>query len=362
MLDSLKMPQPVFLAVFLFASILLTGLYRQLALRARILDVPVSRSAHSSPVPLGGGVVLVFLFLLGVSHYVIAGLLPFAVGMAMLGALAVGFVGLLDDISELKISVRIVLQVLAALWSLSWLGGVPAIGVLGWAFGPSLGLNIVGGIALVWLLNLYNFMDGIDGIAGIELVFVNAMSLILVINSGEDGVALLSQLLMVLALGFLVWNWAPAKIFMGDVGSSFIGFTLGLIAIMSLQQQTMTVWTWVILLGVFITDATVTLVRRCIAGEKWYLGHACHAYQKAAKRFNSHGKVSIVITGINLIWLAPMAWWSIKQPELGVVSAAVAVVPLILLAVWLEAGLSTTPAPLRSQNGARGEKNNATGK
>ncbi|MFT4861025.1 MAG: Fuc2NAc and GlcNAc transferase [Pseudohongiellaceae bacterium] len=334
------MPQTVFLALLLVASILLTGLYRHLALRAHILDIPVSRSAHSSPVPLGGGVVIVVLYLLGVSYYMNTDLLSFQQGMAMFAGLVVAAVGLLDDLNELKISVRIVLQLLAAAWALWWLGGIPSISLFGWTLEPSWFLNLLGLVALVWLLNLYNFMDGIDGIAGVELVFVNAMSLLLVINKADGSVALLSQLLMVLALGFLVWNWAPAKIFMGDVGSGFIGFSLGIIAIISMQQQSMTVWTWVILLGVFITDATVTLVRRFMAGERWYLGHASHAYQKAAKRFNSHSKVSIAVTGINLFWLGPLAWWSLQHPELGMVSALVAVVPLVLLAVWLEAGLS----------------------
>ena len=335
------MPQAGFLAFFFIASVLLTGVYRHLALRAHILDIPVSRSAHSSPVPLGGGVVIVVLYLLGVSHYMNSGLLSFHQGIAMFAGLGVGIVGLLDDINELKISVRIILQLLSAAWALWWLGGIPAIKVLSWTFEPSWFLDVVGVVALVWLLNLYNFMDGIDGIAGIELVFVNVMSLILVINKDSDSVVLLSQLLMVLAMGFLVWNWAPAKIFMGDVGSGFIGFTLGILAIISMQQQSMTLWTWTILLGVFITDATVTLVRRFIAGEKWYLGHASHAYQKAAKRFNSHSKVSIVITMINFFWLAPLAWWSIKHPELGMVSALVAVVPLVMLAIWLKAGVSS---------------------
>lgn len=338
------MSQPVLLALFLLASIALTGAYRRIALRASILDIPVSRSAHSSPVPLGGGVVIVVLFLLGVSHYVNVQLLSFSEGMALFGALAVGVVGLLDDIKEIKISVRILLQLAAAMWSLWWLGGIPAIDALWWTLEPSWFLNIVGVIALVWLLNLYNFMDGIDGIAGIELVFVNVMSLIFVIDSGTSSVFLLSQLLLVLAIGFLVWNWAPAKIFMGDVGSGFIGFTLGIIAIMSLQQHSMTVWTWVILLGVFITDATMTLVRRFVVGEKWYLGHASHAYQKAAKRFNSHSKVSIAVTVINVLWLAPLAWWSIRHPELGMVLVLIAVVPLGMVAVWLGVGLPSTVA------------------
>ncbi len=335
------MSHTVFLALLLVASILLTGLYRHLALRVHILDIPVSRSAHSSPVPLGGGAVIVLLYLLGVSHYMNTDLISFQHGMAMFAGLVVGVVGLLDDLRELKISLRITLQLVAAGWALWWLGGVPAISILSFTLEPSWFLNLLGLVALVWLLNLYNFMDGIDGIAGIELVFVNAMSLLLVINKTDGSVAPLSQLLMVLALGFLVWNWSPAKIFMGDVGSGFIGFILGLIAIISMQQQSMTVWTWVILLGVFITDATVTLVRRFMAGEQWYLGHASHAYQKAAKRFNSHSKVSIVVTVINLFWLGPLAWWSLQQPELGMVSALVAVVPLVLLAVWLKAGLSS---------------------
>jgi Fuc2NAc and GlcNAc transferase len=344
------MPQPILLALFLFASILLTGGYRRLALRIQILDIPVSRSAHSTPVPLGGGVVIVVLFLLGVAHYISAGLLSFAEGMAILGSLWVGTIGLIDDITELKISLRILLQLAAAVWSLWWLGGIPAIDMVFWTLEPSWLLNLLGIVALVWLLNLYNFMDGIDGIAGIELVFVNVMSLTFVINSGSTSVLLLSQLMLVLALGFLVWNWAPAKIFMGDVGSGFIGFTLGIIAILSLQQESMTVWTWVILLGIFITDATVTLVRRFLTGEQWYLGHASHAYQKAAKRFRSHSKVSIAVSMINFLWLAPMAWLSVKHPELGMVSAVVAVVPLIVIAVWLGAGLPTVKMATANNN------------
>ncbi len=345
------MPQPILLVLFLFASILLTGGYRRLALRIQILDIPVSRSAHSAPVPLGGGVVIVLLFLLGVAHYVNAGLLSFAEGMAILGSLLVGVIGLVDDITELKISARILLQLAAAAWTLWWLGGIPTINGMWFTLEPSWFLNLLGMVALVWLLNLYNFMDGIDGIAGIELVFVNVMSLTFVINSDSGSVFLLSQLLLVLVLGFLVWNWAPAKIFMGDVGSGFIGFTLGIIAIISMHQQSMTVWTWVILLGIFITDATVTLVRRFLAGEKWYLGHASHAYQKAAKRFSSHSKVSIAVSVINLVWLAPLAWLSVIHPELGMVSAIVAVVPLILIVVWLGAGLPPTKmAPANNDN------------
>ncbi len=343
------MSQIFILTGFLVASVLLTGAYRQLALRTHIMDVPVSRSAHTVPTPVGGGLVIVVLFLLGASHYALTGLISFKEGMALVGALVVGAVGLLDDIKEIRISFRIGLQLASAIWVVWWLGEVPPVDVLFWSVDSTWVLNLLAILALVWLLNLYNFMDGIDGLAGIELVFVNVMSLILVITSDGGSVELLSRLLAVLGIGFLVWNWAPAKIFMGDVGSGFIGFTLGIIAIISLQQGSMTVWTWLILLGVFITDATVTLVKRYLAGEPWYLGHATHAYQKAAKHFNSHSKVSILVTSINCLWLAPLAYWSVVHPKLGMVLACVAVVPLIFIALKLGAGSASVslPEPLR---------------
>ena len=334
----------IFIASFL-VSIAFTWLYRLIALRANFLDLPVSRSAHSRPVPVGGGVVIFSLFLFAVCFLFANDKLSMGQFMAFSASLLVAVVGFVDDIKELKIQWRIFPQLFASIWAVWWLGGISEVNFYAFTVSQQWLLNFLGVVAIVWLVNLYNFMDGIDGLAASELVFVNVMSLIFVTNSTGSAFSILSLVSLGAALGFLVWNWSPAKIFMGDVGSGFIGFMLGVIAIISVQQQAMTVWTWLILLGVFVVDATLTLFRRFAAGEKWYQGHACHAYQKAAKHFNSHQKVTITIMLINTFWLAPLAWLSVLYPKLGIAFAVAAIVPLIFIAISLAAGKEAKAGP-----------------
>lgn len=321
------------------AAVMLTGMIRFVSLRNRILDIPQERSAHSVPTPSSGGLAIV----LPVSIVVFAGfsdgMLSSAVFMAFLGALLVAGIGLYDDLTELKVGTRISLQFVAAGWSLYWLGGVAPIPVAGWELQQPWILYLLALFALVWLLNLFNFMDGIDGLAASELIFVNAVSLLFVINTDADAVGMLSLSLAAAAAGFLVWNWPPARIFMGDVGSGFSGFMLGLLALFSMQAGVMTVWTWLILLGVFVCDATFTLVRRALAAERWYEGHASHAYQHAARKHKSHGKVTITVLVINCVWLAPLAYLSTIEQELGIFLSFVALSPLMFLAFRYQAGV-----------------------
>lgn len=323
--------------VFLGAA-LLTGLFRRYATHVQLMDYPVARSSHRLPTPVGGGVSIAVLFLLLASYFFLRGLIPFNHYMALLATSVVAIVGLVDDLVQLDIQWRLPPQLLAAVWVLWWLGGVPTVQIGNflldspWIMGP------LAVLALLWLLNLYNFMDGIDGLAASELVFVNVVSCLLVINSGDNTVALLSATLLAAGAGFLLWNWPPAKIFMGDVGSGFIGFSLGVLALISMQHGSLSVWTWVILLSVFIVDATTTLIRRYLRGDKWYEGHATHAYQHAARLYKSHAKVTITVVLINFLWLAPLAWVSVRRPELGIYLSIVAMLPLLVLALKLGAG------------------------
>ena len=336
----------LFAGLFL-ASLLLTGVLRNLAPRVRMMDLPVDRSAHSQATPVGGGLVIVCLFALLASYYLVAGVIPLAEYMALSGGVVIAVAGLIDDLSPLDLRWRIPLQFGAAIWSVWWLGDVPPIGIGDWTLQVQWLLNGLAIVALVWLLNLYNFMDGIDGLAGSELLFVNLSCLLFVISNEDQVLGVLSGTLLAAGAGFLVWNWAPAKIFMGDVGSGFIGFTLGVLALFSMHHGSMTVWTWVILLAVFITDASYTLARRYLAGERWFEGHACHAYQNAARQYKSHGKVTITILMFNCLWLAPLAWISVQQPQLGVYLAVIAILPLALLAGKFRAGMSNEVASLR---------------
>lgn len=243
--------------------------------------------------------------------------------------------GLLDDLKHLHIKWRIPVQFAAAVWVVAWLGGVPAIDIGLWQIQNPYVLNVLGVLALVWLLNLYNFMDGIDGLAASESVYVSAASLIIVIGSGDELTILLATILMTCSAGFLFWNWAPARIFLGDVGSGFIGFTLGILALLSMSYGSMSVWTWVLLLAVFIVDATVTLLKRIHRGDKWYEGHANHAYQYAARRYKSHSKVTITVILVNCLCLAPLALLSVKQPNWGIYLSFLGIVPLTYLVLRL---------------------------
>lgn len=332
-MSTLMLPAGVFLA-----SVILTGLLRGLALRIRILDVPVERSAHSAPTPVGGGAAIVFLSAASSIYFYIVGTLSHSIFMALTGAFAVAVLGLLDDLRNIHAKWRVPLHISAAIWSVLWLGDVAPIDFGLASISSQWILRPLAVIALVWLLNLYNFMDGIDGIAGSELVCVNLVSLFFVINSNDPSASLTVIVLGAASAGFLMWNWAPAKIFMGDVGSGFSGFMLGLLALITMQQGTMTVWSWLILLGVFVVDATITLLRRFLAGERWYDGHTSHAYQHAARHYKSHGKVTITVVLLNICWLTPWSVASVVFPKLGFFLSLLALGPLVMLALKFDAG------------------------
>ena len=334
------------LTAVLVASFLLTGVLKKVAFRIHLIDLPIARSAHVVPMPVGGGLSIVLLFLMVTSYYFVRGTIPLREFMALSGGAMIAIVGLFDDLSHLDIHWRVPVQFLAAIWSVWWLGNVPSISIGEFVLNVHWLLNGLAVLALVWLINLYNFMDGIDGLAGGQLVFVTAASSTLATINADQTLALLSGVLLAAGAGFLVWNWAPAKIFMGDVGSGFIGFTFGVFALFSMHHGTTTVWTWIILLAVFITDTTVTVIRRWVSGQKWLEGHATHAYQNAARHCKSHSKVTITIVLINCIWLAPLAWLSVRQPQLGGYLAFIALVPLSLLAIMLKAGKSVGVALL----------------
>ena len=326
------------ISLLFIGSALLTGLFRSVAQRARLNDVPVSRSAHSAPVPVGGGLSIVVLLLLVAGYGYSVEIIRINELAALMAGLVIACIGMVDDVKQLDIRWRIPAQFLAAIYVVYCLGDVPAIDFGLFVFPESLLLNVIAVFALVWLLNLFNFMDGIDGIAATELIAVNLISIVIVINTDEL-ITLLSAGLAAAAGGFLLWNWSPAKIFMGDVGSSFIGFSLGVMALLSMHHGSMTVWTWVLLVGVFIVDATLTLFNRFRRKQRWFEGHASHAYQNAARHYKSHAKVTITVLLINLFWLGPLAWLSMQYPEMGLVIAIVGLLPLVLLARRFGAGV-----------------------
>jgi Fuc2NAc and GlcNAc transferase len=326
----------------LLASIAFTGLLRRYALAARLLDIPNARSSHSVPTPRGGGVAIVIVFLLGIITSSLFELLAISTLWAFLGAGAwIAVVGFIDDHQHIPARWRLLAHFIGAAWGLFWLG-LPTLSLFGIDF-TMLGY-VLAAFYLVWMLNLYNFMDGIDGLASIEAITVCLGGiLLLALDLGvtnDYGLTLLLVLLLMAVAGFLMWNFPPAKIFMGDAGSGFLGITLGLFSIQAAHTAPPFFCSWLILLGVFIVDATWTLIKRFLRGEKVYEAHRSHAYQFATRHYASHKTVSLAVAAINICWLLPIALWVGLGDLNGWLGLIIAYLPLWLLAIHFKAGLA----------------------
>jgi Fuc2NAc and GlcNAc transferase len=257
--------------------------------------------------------------------------------MAISG-IVVAAVGFWDDHANLSRKLRLLVQVGASAWALYWLGGLPVI-----VFGP---VEVEGGlfgavisvVAVTWLINLFNFMDGIDAIASLEAITVSLGAGLILWWNGSPTEAYWVVLLAAATLGFLFWNWPPAKIFMGDAGSGFLGFTLGVLAIATSQSELINLWAWLILLGVFFVDATVTLVTRMLRRDRWYEAHRSHAYQHAARALGSHLPVSMGVAIVNIMWLLPLAWAAADYPNWAWLLMTIAYLPLVVGTIRLRAG------------------------
>ncbi|WP_417797197.1 MraY family glycosyltransferase [Stutzerimonas nitrititolerans] len=321
-------------------SFLLTLLLRRYALARSIIDIPNARSSHSTPTPRGGGVAIVVGFLLALPLLAIVNVIDLGSIWALLGAGAgVAMLGFLDDHGHIAARWRLLGHFAGAIWALCWLGGLPPVIF----FGFSLDMGWLGhGLAviyLVWMLNLYNFMDGIDGLASIEAICVCVGGALLYALTGEQAALMMVPFLLAAAVaGFLLWNFPPARIFMGDAGSGFLGITLGILSIQAAWVSSQLLWAWLILLGVFVVDATFTLFRRLLRGDKVYEAHRSHAYQYASRQCGGHQPVTMTVLLINLFWLLPMALWVGLEGIDGALGLLIAYIPLIMLAVKYHAG------------------------
>ncbi len=335
----------VILFAFVFAASLLgTGLSRRYALARGLLDHPNERSSHQTPTPRGGGIAMAVAFLAGAAVLAALQLVDTNIAFALLGAGGiVALVGFLDDHDSIAARWRLVAHFSAATWALAWLGGLPDVELLGMTVNLGIAGSVLAAIALVWLLNLYNFMDGIDGIAGIEAFTVCLGAVVLYCMKPSGGAEwVLPALLSVAALGFLIWNFPRSRIFMGDAGSGFLGVTLGILSLEAAIRSPDWLWSWIILLGAFVVDATVTLLRRLGRRERVYNAHRSHAYQHAALRLGRHRPVTLAIGLINILWLLPWALLVGLGHVDGVIGVAVAYAPLVVLAFWLRAGTPST--------------------
>lgn len=320
-------------------SLLLTWVLRRYALARSLMDIPNSRSSHSVPTPRGGGVAIVLSFL------VASPLLTFFVDVswpyiwALWGAGAlIAVIGFLDDHGHIAARWRLLAHFSASIWALAWLGGLPPVKLLGVDVNLSWIGHFFAVFYLVWMLNLYNFMDGIDGIASVQAVSACLGACVIYWLSGDVSLIWMPLLLAVAVLGFLYWNFPPARIFMGDAGSGFLGLILGLFSLQAAWTSSRFLWVWLILLGVFIVDSTFTLTRRLLRGDKVYEAHRSHAYQFASRQFGRHLPVTLAVMVINVFWLLPIAMCVGLFDLDGSMGMVLAYVPLVLLAIRFHAG------------------------
>lgn len=259
--------------------------------------------------------------------------------IAILGSgTLVATLGFVDDRKHLAARWRFLGHATAAAWVLGWMGPMPHVPILGFTVNLGFVATTLAALHLVWSINLFNFMDGIDGIASIEAIGVSlggALVWWLVQPSGDWPVAVLFAACVT---GFLFWNFPPARIFMGDAGSGFLGLVVALLALWSGQTSPHLFWSWFILGGCFMVDATTTLVRRVKRGDRFHEAHRSHAYQYASRRYKSHKTVTLAVLAINTIWLLPIAVIVALHRLDGVAGVLIAYAPLVWLAFGLKAG------------------------
>jgi Fuc2NAc and GlcNAc transferase len=317
------------LATFV-VSVIGTYFYAKLAARLGIVAVPNERSLHKYNVPRGGGCAIALPFLVGLAALWAAGELPSRWFAAMFGGgLVLAVVGFIDDVRELSAGFRMVLHVALAAWALGCLGGPPKLsagsaiielGLLGYA---------VFGFAIVWMINLYNFMDGVDGMAASGSVFICACAAAFVLRGTHPELALPLALLGAANLGFLLFNWPPARLFMGDTGSAFQGYLFAVLILLSMLTGALSLWTWLILMGYFVGDTTTTTTLRVLTVRRWWGTHRSHAYQNLARVWANHRRMTLLVLAIEIFWLLPLAWASVRWPHPAPLLAAIALTPIV---------------------------------
>jgi UDP-N-acetylmuramyl pentapeptide phosphotransferase/UDP-N-acetylglucosamine-1-phosphate transferase len=315
-------------AAWLMAVALATGLLTCLTTRLlipilahrEILDCPNERSSHQVPTPRGGGIAVIGSTLLAWVVFARTESMPSGVFGIVLGAVLLAAVSWFDDLRGLSPIVRLLAQAAAV-----------AVGILVLPGPRDLFYLAAIGLVWIWWINLFNFMDGIDGLAGTEAAAIGASLLLFAgVGAGADpALRTLAAVVTGAAIGFLVWNWSPARIFLGDIGSVPLGYVLGFLL---LDLAARGRWTIAVILPLyFLADATITLVRRLLRGERVWQAHREHFYQHAVRRGLGHAAVVKRVIAADLVLIG--CGWAAENGWTSTALAASAVTVAILLTV-----------------------------
>lgn len=280
--------------LLLITSFTLTYFIKNYAIKKSLVADVNERSSHDVPTPHGGGIAIALTWFAGLIYLYMYEMIEPNLFYALIIGVVISAVSYADDLFELSPKVRLLVQGGVAISGLVALGGLEAINFGFFTVENQILTNVFAFFMIVWFINLYNFLDGIDGYAGSEALFLAIAGLVLF--GGEHFIVL-----AVAVLGFLLWNWHRAKIFMGDVGSTLLGYTVAIFTIYYANESSQNLWIWIILFGLFWFDATLTLFRRYKNGEKLSQAHRKHAYQRLTQSGWSHSKVTIYGLGLNVI-------------------------------------------------------------
>ena len=304
------------------------------------IDIPNARSSHASPTARGGGVAIVLAFSAAIFFLMVRGLVdPKMAGAIIFSGGAVALVGFIDDKRPLAARVRFAVHTVAAVLAGVLIESLPESGFTAFSVLGRVAWVIFTIATLLWSVNLFNFMDGIDGIAATEAIFITSAAVILNLSLGGDAGITAAMLSMAAAcLGFLFFNWPPASIFMGDVGSGFLGMALAILALCMSHATNIPLAVWPILGGVFLVDATFTLLRRMLRGDRWREAHRAHAYQHLARKLHAHRPVTLLVLAVDVVWLFPWAWYLSMHPRHEFQCLLIALTPIVAAAWWLGAG------------------------
>jgi Fuc2NAc and GlcNAc transferase len=259
-----------------------------------MVSVPNERSLHNIPTPNGGGLAIVITWYAGITIFYLNGIIDQVLFYSLLSGILLAIVSLIDDMVGLRPYIRLIIHFISAIIAFALLHGLRSLII------PDIEINYqyiiypLTIIGMVWFINLFNFMDGVDGFASIEAIIICAVLFVFSWN-------LSTVLLIVCISGFLCWNWPRAKIFMGDVGSTQLGFILVVFGIYFHNTLEFSILNWIMLASPFWFDATLTLFRRWRNGEKLSQGHRKHVYQRTVQMGFSHERVNYFLILINLI-------------------------------------------------------------
>ena len=331
----------LFFSTIIISLIITNIIEKNFSRYSLFIDKPNNRSMHSNPVPTAGGIGMLATYILYITAlHNIYDVNNNVIFFLFVSLLPIAIVCIIDDFKEINIFVRLLAQFFSALLIVYYFQ-ISDDGNFRNYLNQEFFLIIILSIILsMWLMNLYNFMDGIDGYAVSECIFVSFSSALIIYLNNEDSI--LSLYLVGLGLssiGILVRNWHPAKIFMGDTGSVSIGFFFSFFIFYSASESMISIYTWLILLSIFISDSTYTLFVRIVTKKNITQPHLTHAFHLLASNKNSQVFVTKRMIILNIFWVLPMAVLSNFYMNYNVVITFIAYVPMVVYLIKIGAGL-----------------------